>query len=139
MINDNLQNSDLIHYIIEEIIDIQKQSQQFVNRITLGEQLTQSQLVLLFQLKKQDGMKATDIAEFFHVTPGAVTAMCDKLEKQSYIERTKDPMDRRIVKMVLTPQGEQKIRELFKKFPEKEIEKIATTLVQVNKLMSTIT
>lgn len=73
MINDNLQNSDLIHYIIEEIIDIQKQSQQFVNRITLGEQLTQSQLVLLFQLKKQDGMKATDIAEFFHVTPGAVT------------------------------------------------------------------
>lgn len=138
MVNENVHNSDLIHSIIEEMLEIQTRSQRFVTRITAGEALSQTHLVLLFELKKQGSMKATDIAEFLHVTPGAVTSICDKLESQSYIERTKDPKDRRIVKMVLTSKGEQKIKELFSKFPTDEIEKMATTLVQVRQLMSNI-
>ncbi|WP_010098898.1 MarR family winged helix-turn-helix transcriptional regulator [Ornithinibacillus scapharcae] len=134
----NVQHIDLIHNIIEEMLEIQTRSQKFVTRITAGESLSQSHLVLLFQLKKQGSMKATDIAEFLHVTPGAVTSICDKLESQSYIERTKDPKDRRIVKMILTAKGEQKIKELFSKFPTDEIEKMATTLFQVRQLMSNI-
>lgn len=127
-----------IHDIIEKLLEIQQQSQKFVTLISAGEQLSQSQLVLLFQLKKNGGMKATEIADFFHVTPGAVTSMCDKLEALSYIERTKDQKDRRIVKMVLTSRGEQRIKEIFNKFPEDKIENMANTLEEVNQLMAQI-
>ena len=80
MIKGNEQKINRIHDIIEKMLEIQNQSQKFVALIADGEELTQSQLVLLFQLHKNGSMKATQIAEFFHITPGAVTSMCDKLE-----------------------------------------------------------
>ena len=55
-------------------------------------------------------MKATEIAGFFSVTPGAVTStsMCDKLEKLDLIQRVRESEDRRVVKMNLTENGEKK-------------------------------
>ncbi|MEC1375778.1 MarR family transcriptional regulator [Heyndrickxia oleronia] len=54
-------------------------------------------------------MKATEIAGFFSVTPGAVTStsMCDKLEKLDLIQRVRESEDRRVVKMNLTENGEK--------------------------------
>ena len=41
--------------------------------------------------------------------------------------------------MVLTSKGDQKIKELFNKFPNEKIEKIAETFEEVHTLMSKIT
>ncbi|NGP46866.1 MarR family transcriptional regulator [Bacillaceae bacterium SIJ1] len=118
------------------MLDIQKYSQKFVSMIIAEEQLSQLQVVLLFELKKQGSMKASEIAELFQVTPGAVTSMCDKLEHRSLIQRTRDAKDRRIVKMILTDQGEKKLQALFHKFPDEKVEKMVETLAQVKKLMA---
>lgn len=58
-------------------------------------------------------MKATEIADFFSVTPGAVTSMCDKLEKLHFVQRVRESEDRRVVNMKLTTEGEQKVQEIF--------------------------
>ena len=84
MLNDRkMQNVEMI---IKEMLEIQQKSKSFVNLISKGEPLSQNQLILLLQLKINGGMKATEIADFFSVTPGAVTSMCDKLEKLDLIQ-----------------------------------------------------
>ncbi|MCH1627172.1 MarR family transcriptional regulator [Ferdinandcohnia quinoae] len=124
-----------VEIIMREMLEIQQKSMMFVNMISEGESLSQNQLILLLQLKIKGGMKATEIADFFSVTPGAVTSMCDKLEKLNLLHRLRESEDRRVVKMVLTKDGEIKVQEIFLKFPQEKLTDIATVLIDVNQLM----
>ncbi|MCY9546310.1 MarR family transcriptional regulator [Lysinibacillus xylanilyticus] len=133
--NDQLHNVEII---MSEMLEIQYKSKMFVNLLSEGESLSQNQLILLLQLKINGGMKATEIAEFFSVTPGAVTSMCDKLEKLELVERIREKEDRRVVKMILTNNGELKVQDLFLKFPQEKLIDMATILHEVNQLMKKI-
>ncbi|MFA1822674.1 MarR family winged helix-turn-helix transcriptional regulator [Virgibacillus oceani] len=127
-----------VKIIMSEMLEIQQTSKRFVNLLTEGESFSQNQLILLIQLEINGGMKATEIADFFNVTPGAITSMCDKLEKLNLIKRIRESEDRRAVKMVLTNIGEDKVHEIFLKFPEEKLTNIAKILMDINKLMSKI-
>jgi len=127
-----------VEVIMREMLEIQQKSKMFVNMLSEGETLSQNQLILLLQLKINGGMKATEIADFFSVTPGAVTSMCDKLEKLNFIQRVRENEDRRVVNMVLTTAGELKVQEIFLKFPQEKLTEIAKVLMNVNKLMQKI-
>ena len=133
--NDQLHN---VETIMKEMLEIQHKSRMFVNLLSEGESLSQNQLILLLQLKISSGMKATEIAEFFSVTPGAVTSMCDKLEKLELVERIREKDDRRVVKMILTTSGELKVQDLFLKFPQGKLIDMAKILREVNQLMNKI-
>lgn len=136
MTNDkHMQNVEII---MREMLEIQQKSMMFVNMLSEGESLSQNQLILLLQLKIKGELRPTEIADFFSVTPGAVTSMCDKLEKLSLLQRIRENEDRRVVKMTLTDQGEKKVKELFLKFPQEELSNIAKVLTDVNQLMATI-
>ncbi|MEH7356195.1 MarR family transcriptional regulator [Neobacillus drentensis] len=127
-----------VEIIMREMLEIQQKSKMFVNLLSEGESLSQNQLILLLQLKINGGMKATEIADFFSVTPGAITSMCDKLEKLNLVQRVRESDDRRVVKMILTNSGEFKVQDLFLKIPQEKLADIAKVLINVNKLMSTI-
>ncbi|MCK1997871.1 MarR family transcriptional regulator [Psychrobacillus psychrodurans] len=131
-INSQMYNVEII---MREMLEVQQKSMMFVNMLSEGESLSQNQLILLLQLKIKGGMKATEIADFFSVTPGAVTSMCDKLEKLDLLERIRETEDRRVVKMVLTKDGEIKVQEIFLKFPQEKLTDIAQVLIDVNLLM----
>jgi len=133
--NSQLYNVELI---IKEMLEIQQKSKMFVNILSEGESLSQNQLILLLQLKFNDRMKATEIADFFYITPGAVTSMCDKLEQLNLVQRIREKEDRRVVYMKLTTIGEVKVNELFLKFPKEKLADIVKVLREVNHLMSTI-
>ena len=127
-----------VEIIMKEMLEIQQKSMMFVNMLSEGESLSQNQLILLLQLKIKGGMKATEIADFFSVTPGAVTSMCDKLEKLNLLQRIRENEDRRVVKMALTKDGEIKVNEIFYKFPQEKLTNIAEVLTEVNQLMGKI-
>lgn len=127
-----------VETIMKEIVKIQHKSKQFADMLAKGEKLSPSQLVLLVQLKISGGMKATEIAEFVGVTPGAVTAMCDKLEKAGLVERVRDSEDRRVVTMKLTSEGKAQVLHVFDKFEQKHVIEMIKVLQQVNELMSKI-
>lgn len=127
-----------VEIIMKEMLEIQQKSKMFVDLLSEGEALSQNQLILLLQLKINNGMKATEIAGFFSVTPGAVTSMCDKLEKLALIQRIRENNDRRVVKMVLTSTGDEKVQEIFLKFSQDKLIDMATILSEVNKLMNKI-
>ncbi|MFJ7649745.1 MarR family winged helix-turn-helix transcriptional regulator [Lysinibacillus sp. NPDC097279] len=133
--NNPMQN---VEVIMREMLEIQQKSMMFVNLLSEGESLSQNQLILLLQLKINGGMKATEIADFFSVTPGAVTSMCDKLEKLNLLQRVRENEDRRVVNMVLTTDGETKVHDIFLKFPQEKLADIAKVLIEVNQLMQKI-
>jgi MarR family transcriptional regulator, organic hydroperoxide resistance regulator len=133
--NEQLHN---VETIMREVLEIQHKSKMFVNLLSEGESLSHNQLILLLQLKINSGMKATEIAEFFSVTPGAVTSMCDKLEKLELVERVREKDDRRVVKMNLTNNGELKVQDLFLKFSQEKLIDMAKILREVNQLMNKI-
>ncbi len=64
--------------------------------------------------------------------------MCDKLEKLALIQRIRENNDRRVVKMVLTSTGDEKVQEIFLKFSQDKLMDMATILSEVNKLMNKI-
>lgn len=127
-----------VEIIMREMLEIQQKSMMFVNLLSEGETLSQNQLILLLQLKINGGMKATEIADFFSVTPGAVTSMCDKLEKLNFVQRVRESEDRRVVNMKLTTEGERKVQEIFLKLPQEKLTEIANVLTDVNQLMQKI-
>lgn len=136
-----MSNNDQLPYvevIMREMLEIQQKSKMFVNLLSEGESLSQNQLILLLQLKINSGMKATEIADFFSVTPGAITSMCDKLEKLELIHRVRESGDRRVVKIVLTNNGETKVQNLFLKFSQEKLTDMAKVLSDVNQLMKKI-
>lgn len=127
-----------VEVIMREMLEIQQKSKMFVNLLSEGESLSQNQLILLLQLKINSGMKATEIADFFSVTPGAITSMCDKLENLELIHRVRESGDRRVVKIVLTNNGETKVQNLFLKFSQEKLTDMAKVLSDVNQLMKKI-
>nr|WP_062201341.1 MarR family transcriptional regulator [Massilibacterium senegalense] len=123
---------------MKEMLEIQQKSKMFTNLLSEGEALSQNQLILLIQLKINGGMKVTEIADFFSVTPGAVTSMCDKLEKLLLVQRVREKEDRRVVKVILTNNGEAKVQTIFLKFSQEKLTEIAQSLMEVNQLMEKI-
>ncbi|MFF2017676.1 MULTISPECIES: MarR family winged helix-turn-helix transcriptional regulator [Bacillales] len=127
-----------IHAVMDTMASVQRSSQAFVEKIIQTESLTQNQIMLLFQLQLTGSLNITDIAERFVITPGAASFMCNKLEDDGLIERVRTKEDRRVVHIVITAQGEQRIRQLFDRFETEELDRIAVTLQKVQKLMNNI-
>ncbi len=64
-------------------------------------------------LKSLDGPSPMGhIASELHCDASNVTWMTDRLEERGLVERTPDPLDRRIKRLVLTPSGEKMRRHI---------------------------
>lgn len=121
--------------VMDTMANVQQKSQYFIDMITKQETLNHNQIMLLFQLRLTGSLNITDISERFVVTPGAASSMCDKLEEAGLIERVRTKEDRRVVNIVLTEQGDQRILHIFEAFPTSDLDKISGTLEKINELM----
>jgi DNA-binding MarR family transcriptional regulator len=74
-------------------------------------ELTVTQLLVLFLLRETPGTSAGELAEELHVTPPTVTGLVDRLVRIGLVQREEDLKDRRLVRNVLTKQGEQILAE----------------------------
>lgn len=78
--------------------------------------LTSGRFHLLMLINRQSPVKAlspSELAKSIGVTRGTMTQFIDALEKDGFVKRTEDPKDRRGMLIVLTEEGEQKIREVM--------------------------
>jgi DNA-binding MarR family transcriptional regulator len=79
--------------------------------------MTPSQGFLLERLDSEGPLKVSQIAEILGYTPGAITALADKLAAFGFVERERTEEDRRVVYLGITPEGRHmldKIRALRK-------------------------
>ncbi|MFC3768422.1 MarR family winged helix-turn-helix transcriptional regulator [Paenibacillus sp. GCM10012303] len=127
-----------IQAVMSEMRQVQQKSRSFVELLTRNDVLSQNHITLLMDLKLTGSMRITDISERFFITAGAATSMCDKLEDQGLVCRTRTKEDRRVVMVALTEAGEEKVSEIFKRIPPQKLRTIADVFKQVNELMDRI-
>ncbi len=76
------------------------------------EHLTVPQLEIISCLDRTKGLPLSEIAERLLVSGGNVTGIIDRLERDGYVSRARDKVDRRVVRALLTDKG----FELYKSF-----------------------
>ena len=72
-----------------------------------------TQMITLQQVRHQDivgGCSVSNISEWLGVTNAAISQSLDKLVHQGLVERHENPQDRRSKQILLTPQGEQMLK-----------------------------
>ena len=77
----------------------------------LGIHRTDSRLLDVLQMAGR--MSAGELAKAGHLSPGAVTAALDRLERAGYLRRVRDENDRRRVLVELTDRMQELTRQLY--------------------------
>lgn len=67
-----------------------------------GIELNSAQGRVLFALWGEDGLRIGDLAQRTALSKSALTSMLDGLEEQGYVERVRDPSDRRAIRVART-------------------------------------
>ena len=75
------------------------------------------QWTALYFLGKYGSMSQNDLADKMDLKSSTIARLIDRLERDGYVKRIKDPEDRRITKLLLTEEG-RGLRELL--IPEGE-------------------
>lgn len=64
-----------------------------------------TEINIIAKIGHHEGVRMSDAARIIGVTLATLTVACDKLEAKGLVQRTRDPSDRRVVKISLTPKG----------------------------------
>ncbi|MDR3651107.1 MAG: MarR family transcriptional regulator [Acidimicrobiales bacterium] len=57
--------------------------------------------------------RLADLAEALSVSPSTATRMCDRLVRKNLVSRTRDELDRREVKLTITPLGRKVVSDVI--------------------------
>jgi DNA-binding MarR family transcriptional regulator len=68
--------------------------------------LTPPQMGALHLIRLHGRLSGRQLAKALSVSPGAVVALCDRLQERGLVERVPDDVDRRVTWFQLTPAGE---------------------------------
>lgn len=98
--------------VLKEVDDLfRRMVRKFVkerDKITV-EGVTLPGLMILHKIIRDGEQKLSDLAEQLDFTSGAITAICDKLEKRGFALRRRAQGDRRTVMLDITDEGEAMI------------------------------
>lgn len=105
----NQEKEILNHFLVDVFNEILKTEEQCISstdfpNLSLRE-IHILETVCLANERGEDNRSAA-IAAALRVTPGTLTTSVSMLEKKGYLNRTKDPEDKRIVRITATPKGE---------------------------------
>ena len=73
--------------------------------------LSMSMIGTLFHLHQREKAGVSDLGDHLGVTSAAASQMLERLVQQGLIQRSEDPVDRRVKQIVLTKQGHQVLEE----------------------------
>ena len=83
----------------------------FIGCTAQGTGISPAGLGVLRLLAARDGLKSSEVAARGWWTPGTVTSVVDTLVRDGYVERRREPADRRVVRLYLTGAGRRKVEE----------------------------
>jgi DNA-binding MarR family transcriptional regulator len=75
--------------------------------VQTGLRISPAGLGVLRVLLAGDGLKSSDVAARGWSAPGTLTSVVNTLAREGYVERRRDPGDRRVVRLFVTDKGRQ--------------------------------
>jgi DNA-binding MarR family transcriptional regulator len=106
---EGFQPEDSIQYLMGKIINLAGQD---VERNLTHADLTNAQWIPLLKLFSGHAMNVVELARQCNLDAGAMTRTLDRLEAKGLCERLRSEIDRRVVNIQLTPQGNVAARTL---------------------------
>jgi DNA-binding MarR family transcriptional regulator len=97
--------------VLRHLLGVMQAMKDHVAELGAAFELTSSQLTVLRLLGQARSQR--ELADCMHVDASNVTDIVDRLERRGLVVRTVDPADRRVRRIVLTPEGEELQRSLF--------------------------
>lgn len=91
-------------------------------------QFNRAQIELLYSLHKHGSLTVGEIAKGCAVTSSAATQLVEGMEQHGLITRSEDPGDRRVVRISLSPKGQQ----AYKTFHTKHIALVDQIMTEVS-------
>ncbi len=79
--------------------------------------LTYPQYLAMLVLWEEDGLAVKRLGERLELDSATLTPLLKRLEHQGLVERRRDEVDERVVRVTLTPKGDA-LREKTRKFPD---------------------
>ena len=74
--------------------------------------ISMAQLHILYTLQRTGEMTMSHLAEVLDVSLSNATGLVDRIAERGFIERTRPPEDRRIVRIRITPEGKRMLEEV---------------------------
>ena len=98
--------------------DVARLMRRNFNRRVQSLGLTQAQWMLLARIARHEGSRQAQLAEILEMQPISVARLIDRMEASGWVERRKDPTDRRAVNLYLTKKAEPILDELWDRADE---------------------
>jgi DNA-binding MarR family transcriptional regulator len=102
---------ELSRDVLRHLLGVMQAMKDHVAELGAAFELTPSQLTVLRLLGQARSQR--ELADCMHVDASNVTDIVDRLEQRGLVVRTVDAADRRVRRIVLTPEGEELQRDLF--------------------------
>jgi DNA-binding MarR family transcriptional regulator len=116
----DLQGSDaptkeeLQQQVVERMFSLMKQIHHDLTPVGPLLSPPQARLVFIIARRGSDGISVKELAREANITPGAITQFTDVLIAKSLVRREADPVDRRIIRLKITPSAHSQM-ELFRR------------------------
>ncbi len=99
-------HADLRLALLEELTAYGPGRQMHLMRHWPGGRMSLVHLNVLFVLSGEGPLPMNRLAELLDVSQASATGIVDRMEQRGLVSRERDPHDRRVVRVVLAPQGE---------------------------------
>ncbi|TDI67624.1 MAG: MarR family transcriptional regulator [Bacteroidetes bacterium] len=135
----------------EETVDYNiKKAWHAINRMynqeALKNEITTSIAFVLLNIHSTEGTPATKIAPLIGLESRSLVRMLRSMEEKRLICRKADPLDRRLVRIFLTPKGQGKKdiayktvmafnQHVFNKVPQEELKVFLKVIQQINQIV----
>lgn len=94
------------------VVEISRLMHRNFNRRARKLGLTQTQWQAIACLRRHEGINQAALAELLEIQPISAARLLDRLEASGWIERRRDPRDRRAVQLFITPKTQPVLSEL---------------------------
>ena len=103
---------DLSRDLLVLLNDVARLVRTVADRKARAHGMTRAQWMILFRLRRRDGLTQRELAEVLEVEPITVGRLVDRLEARGLVERRADPRDRRVWRLHLTAAAPPVLAEL---------------------------
>lgn len=103
---------DEVGQIIETIIYLYTESRRITKELAKRAQLTGPQLTVVKMLETIGELSLTELSEKIRAQNSTVTGIIDRMEREDLVVRERSKEDRRVVKIRLTPKGQELARDV---------------------------
>lgn len=117
-----MESKELYKKLFEAMSTCKRLMHQYFSSLTKDLEATMIQVQALVFIKEHPDSTVGELARKLYISMSSAAQLADRLEKHSWITRSGDKKDRRIVRLTLTPSGQQELSSFYEQMVERMAE-----------------